>query len=91
MIANKFKRLYPCFRGPAKQLDYYGNRPSSEFGGIRIWRPVIGSNYDLTRISAFMLYRNEIPMAMKIFSRSANVQVGIHVISFLLPVSDRHL
>jgi len=43
MIATKFQRLHPCFRGPATRIGYWEYRPMSGRDLNQRWRPLTGS------------------------------------------------
>ena len=67
IIATKFQRLYPCFRGRATRFDYCGDGPTCWFVKNWRWWPVTGSIYDisvskLVYTIATILQRLYIPM-----------------------------
>ena len=75
MIATKFHRLYPCFRDRATRLDYCGDCPTCGFVRIPRWRPITGSRYDITLISAGIHNCNAIPTATPMFLGSGDTTI----------------
>jgi len=73
VIATKFQRLRPCFRGLATRLEYSQEWPMFGSVGNQRWLPITGSRYKLSHISASIHDRNEIPTAILMFSRSGNM------------------
>ena len=63
-IAITFKRLYPCFRGQATQVNY--NRRDSQMCGLveKRWRPLTRNRNNITYISACIHDSNAIPTAI---------------------------
>jgi len=72
VIATKFQLLCPCFRGQATRLKYSEECPMYGYGINQRWLPITGSIYEITRISAYIHDRNEIPTAIPMFTRSGN-------------------
>jgi len=93
MIATKFQRLYPCFRGQATRIDYWEYCTVCGHVVNQRWRPLTGSRLEITFISARMHDSNEIPTTAQTWNcipsslsvlpdpRNMSVAVGISLLS----------
>ena len=99
MIATKFKRLYyPCFRSRATRLDYCGNCSTCGLIVNYRWRLLTESLYApylipnkstrraVSAVYSLFLLPDSVGMSFLLCK-----QAEIYVMSFLLPVTGRHL
>ena len=81
VISTKFQRLYLCFRGRATRLDYSRDCPICGFVRNQRWRPVTGSRYQITLISARIQNGNDIQTALFTVSESSNTSGLVRMLS----------
>jgi len=72
IIATKFQRLYPCFWGWVTRRDWLEYCLMCEYVVYQRWRPLTGSRYEITHITARIHDSNKISTATPTFSRSSN-------------------
>jgi len=69
---TKFQRLHTCFLGQTTRIDYWEYCPMSGYVLNQRCRPLTGSVYDFTYISARIHDSNEIPTAKPMIPWSGN-------------------
>jgi len=69
---NEIPTAMPMFSRSGNTTEVLQSMPDVRIGDNQRWLPITGSRYEITHISAYIHERNEIPMAIPMFSRSGN-------------------